>query len=250
MTGHHPYVTFEGPIAVGKTTLATLLANYLGFELVLEEFEGNDFLSDFYDNRDRWSLAMQLWFLAARREQLSRLSRPFTRPLVGDYSHWKDGIFARLLLRDRELRLFSRLDEALRNTVVSPDVIVYLDANNDVLLQRIRSRGRPYEVAIDGAYLDSLRSAYDNALRPGANQRYCGTTLHVSTSSATHKCTASIAQSCPQFPGVNRARHSYQTPHEGVSPGSLGGRFPHRQRRQLSGKFRDFQGLLLESGWV
>jgi deoxyadenosine/deoxycytidine kinase len=160
----HPYVTFEGPIAVGKTTLAALLAEHLGGQVVLEEFEGNEFLSDFYDNRDRWSLAMQLWFLAARRRQLSKLSRPFSRAVIGDYSHWKDGIFARLLLRDRELRLFRQLDEVLMSRVVSPDVIVYLDANNDVLRQRIRARGRAYEMSIDDAYLNSLRSAYEDAL--------------------------------------------------------------------------------------
>ena len=133
-------------------------------ELILEEFKSNEFLSDFYHDRDRWSLGMQLSFLAFRRAQLGKLVRPFSRPIIGDYSNWKDGVFGRLLLRDRELRLFSHLDDLLTSRIVSPDVIVYLDAKNEVLLQRIESRGRPYETAIDDAYLNSLRAAYEDAL--------------------------------------------------------------------------------------
>jgi deoxyguanosine kinase len=158
------YVAFEGPIAAGKTTLATLFAEHIGAKLVLEDFDGNEFLSDFYGDRDRWSLAMQASFLAARREQLNRLPKPFARPVVADYSHWKDGIFAGLLLQGRELRLFNRLDGICENSASPPNVIVYLDADNDVLLERIRIRGRPYEASIDCAYLDSLRKAYERAL--------------------------------------------------------------------------------------
>lgn len=159
----HPLIAFEGPIAAGKTTLATLLAAHLEGDLVLEAFEGNEFLSDFYDDRERWSLAMQLSFLAMRREQMREIPRPFSRTVVADYSQWKDEIFAGILLETRELRLFDRLNRATRGLATSPDVIVYLDANNDVLLSRILSRGRPYELSIDYGYINSVREAYERA---------------------------------------------------------------------------------------
>jgi deoxyadenosine/deoxycytidine kinase len=159
----HPLIAFEGPIAAGKTTLAALLAAHLEGDLVLEPFEGNEFLSDFYRDRERWSLAMQLSFLDMRREQMMEIPKPFSRTVVADYSQWKDGIFAGMLLRDRELRLFERLNRVGWGSATTPDILVYLDANNDVLLSRIRSRGRPYELSIDPSYLNSLREAYERA---------------------------------------------------------------------------------------
>lgn len=159
----HSLIAFEGPIAAGKTTLATLLAAHLDCDLVLEEFEGNEFLSDFYHDLERWSLPMQLSFLAMRREQMREIKRPFSRTVVADYSQWKDGIFAGMLLKNRELRLFERLSWIGHGLATLPDVIVYLDANNDVLLSRIRSRGRPYELSIDHSYINSVREAYECA---------------------------------------------------------------------------------------
>jgi deoxyguanosine kinase len=159
-----PYIAFEGPIAAGKTTLATLLAAYISSDLVLEDFEGNEFLADFYTNRERWSLPMQLWFLSARIPPLKSIQRTAERANVADYTSRKDGLFARLLLKDRELRLFDRIAAVAAGDISQPDLIVYLDANTDVLLERIRQRGRVYEEAIDGTYLDALRDAYDENL--------------------------------------------------------------------------------------
>ena len=160
----HPFITFEGPIAAGKTTIAGMLANHLRSALLREDFEGNEFLSDFYADRERWALAMQLWFLSSRHSQLRSVSAPLARPLVADYSYLKDGIYARFLLRERELRLYNYLAANLPRDIVRPDVVIYLDAADDVLLERIRRRQRPYENVIDYRYLDTLRLAYEKEL--------------------------------------------------------------------------------------
>src|SRR5215471_5985323 len=99
---HYPYIAFEGPIAAGKTTIATLLATHVGSDLLLEDFENNEFLADFYASRDRWSLPMQLWFLSARVPPLKSIDRSNQRTLVSDYTSRKDPLFARLLLSGRE----------------------------------------------------------------------------------------------------------------------------------------------------
>ena len=160
MATPHPHIAFEGPIAAGKTTLATLLAKHLEADLLLEEFEGNEFLGDFYADQERWALPMQLWFLSARFRPLGNIIPSFSRPIVADYTNRKDSLFARLLLKSRELRLFNQLAATMAGGP-PPNLIVYLDASNDVLLERIQRRGRPYENAIDSHYLDALRQAYD-----------------------------------------------------------------------------------------
>ena len=100
---------------------------------------------------------MQLWFLVARLAQLNSIPIGLPGTVVADYSYLKDGMFARVLLGDRELRLYQQISRGFTVKIHPPDLIVYLDASNDVLLQRIRDRGRPYERTIDGAYLDNLR---------------------------------------------------------------------------------------------
>ena len=167
----HPFITFEGPIAAGKTTIAGMLANHMRSELLREDFEGNEFLADFYADRERWSLAMQLWFLSSRHSQLRSVVAPLSRPLIADYSYLKDGIYARFLLKDRDLRLYNYLAANLPRDVVRPDLVVYLDAKDDVLLERIRRRQRPYENVIDYRYLDNLRLAYEKELASVAGLR-------------------------------------------------------------------------------
>jgi len=157
---HHPYIGFEGPIGAGKTTLAQLLALHLGATLILEDVDGNEFLPDFYSNRERWALGMQLAFLISRYEQLRTIPPSRSRPVVADYTQAKDPIFARVLLNQREVELYERLSAGLDAGVSRPDLTVYLDASNDVLLDRIRRRNRPYELSIDAEYLDALRDAY------------------------------------------------------------------------------------------
>jgi deoxyguanosine kinase len=157
---NQPYIGFEGPIGAGKTTLAQLLAVHLGATLILEDVDGNEFLPDFYADRERWALGAQLAFLISRYEQLRTIPPARSRPVVSDYTQAKDRIFARTLLRDREVELYERLSVGLDASVSRPDLTVYVDAKNDVLLDRIRHRNRPYEVSIDAEYLDALRNAY------------------------------------------------------------------------------------------
>jgi deoxyguanosine kinase len=157
---NQPYIGFEGPIGAGKTTLAQLLAMHLGATLILEDVDGNDFLADFYANRERWALGTQLAFMISRYEQLRTIPPFRNRPVVSDYTQAKDPIFARALLHDREVQLYERLSIGLDASVFRPDLTVYVDAKNEVLLDRIRRRNRLYESSIDAEYLDSLRSAY------------------------------------------------------------------------------------------
>ena len=159
-TTNQPYIGFEGPIGAGKTTLAQLLALHLGATLVLEDVDGNEFLPDFYANRPRWALGAQLTFLISRYEQLRTIPPSRTKPVVSDYTQAKDPIFARVLLNQREVELYERLSNGLDVSVSRPDLTVYLDATDDVLLDRIRRRNRPYEASIDAKYLDALREAY------------------------------------------------------------------------------------------
>jgi len=157
---NQPYIGFEGPIGAGKTTLAQLLAMHLGATLILEDVDGNEFLPDFYADRERWALGTQLAFLISRYEQLRTIPPSRSKPVVSDYTKAKDPIFARALLHDREVELYERLSVGLDASVSRPDLTVYVDARNDVLLDRIRRRNRPYETSIDAAYLEALRNAY------------------------------------------------------------------------------------------
>lgn len=157
---NQPYIGFEGPIGAGKTTLAQLLALHLGATLILEDVDGNAFLPDFYRDKERWALSAQLTFLISRYEQLRTIPPSRTRPVVSDYTQAKDPIFARALLSDREVELYERLTIGLHASAPRPDLTVYVDARNEILLDRIRRRNRPYEASITGKYLDALREAY------------------------------------------------------------------------------------------
>jgi deoxyguanosine kinase len=157
---NQPYIGFEGPIGAGKTTLAQLLAMKLGATLILEDVDGNEFLPDFYQDRERWALGTQLAFMISRYEQLRTIPPFRNRPVVSDYTQAKDPIFARALLHDREVQLYERLSIGLDASVFRPNLTVYVDAKNGVLLDRIRRRNRLYESSINAEYLDSLRQAY------------------------------------------------------------------------------------------
>lgn len=160
------YLAIEGPIGVGKTTLARLLQPQFQAQLVLEAFEENPFLSDFYADRATYAFQTQLFFLLSRYHQQQQIGQMLLdhssqRPsLISDYTFAKDRLFAQLNLQDDELTLYDHLHDLLAQNIPAPDLIIYLFADTEVLLQRIASRDRPYEREIDRDYLDAVRRAY------------------------------------------------------------------------------------------
>jgi deoxyguanosine kinase len=158
------YIAIEGVIGVGKTTLASLLQPVFQSALVLEVFEENPFLSDFYSDRQRYAFQTQIFFLLSRYYQ-QRRSVPETLkhgdPLITDYTFAKDALFARINLMGDELEMYYRVHDALAEKIPLPDLVVYLRATTDVLMQRIASRDRPYERNMELEYINQLNSAYD-----------------------------------------------------------------------------------------
>jgi deoxyguanosine kinase len=156
------FLAIEGPIGVGKTTLARLLQPRFKAGLVLEAFEENPFLSDFYGDRARYAFQTQMFFLLSRYRQQQEISRRVTdEPLIGDYTFGKDALFARLNLEGDELDMYRRLYTVLAERVIVPDLVIYLEADADVLMARIAARDRPYEREMDRDYIAQVAAAYE-----------------------------------------------------------------------------------------
>ena len=155
------YLAIEGVIGVGKTTLARLLQPRFDAELLLEVFEENPFLSDFYADRERYAFQTQIFFLLSRYRQQQRV-RLNDRPLIADYTFAKDRLFAHLNLQGDELEMYERVHRALAEKITLPDLIVYLRASLETLMARIAMRDRPYERGMDPAYIESVRQAYED----------------------------------------------------------------------------------------
>ncbi|GIX31902.1 MAG: deoxyguanosine kinase/deoxyadenosine kinase [Porticoccaceae bacterium] len=160
-TAPHRFIAVEGSIGVGKTTLARRLAEAFGYALLLERAEENPFLEGFY-REGRGALKTQLFFLFQRAEQLAELRQGdiFAPGRVADFLIHKDPLFARVTLDDDEFRLYWRVWEQLAVDVPRPDLVIFLQAPTEVLLERIRRRGVPMEAAISPAYLEALNEAY------------------------------------------------------------------------------------------
>jgi deoxyguanosine kinase len=158
------YIVVEGVIGVGKTSLSRLLAEELGARLVLEVVEENPFLARFYESPERYAFQVQTFFLLSRFRQLQELDQLplFERHTVADYLFDKDFIFASQNLRDAEWELYRELYGQLRPRLTTPDLVVYLRADPDLLLQRIAQRGRTFERDIEADYLRRLGRAYDD----------------------------------------------------------------------------------------
>ena len=158
------YIAVEGPIGVGKTTLAHILGERLGGQVVLEAVEENPFLASFYADRKKHAFQAQLFFLLSRFQQQQALFQHdlFSQATVADYLFAKDRIFAALTLNPAELALYHQVYELLGPRTIRPDLVVYLQARTDVLLARIKKRGRDFERSIDAGYLDQLAKAYSD----------------------------------------------------------------------------------------
>lgn len=159
------YVAIEGVIGVGKTTLARLLQPAFNAEILLEVFEENPFLSDFYADRERYAFQTQIFFLLSRYHQQRRTVHALIasgRNLFADYTFAKDALFAQTNLKGDELNMYYKVHEALAEKIVKPDLLVYLQASTDTLMQRIAFRDRPYERQMERSYIDDLNHAYDS----------------------------------------------------------------------------------------
>jgi deoxyadenosine/deoxycytidine kinase len=158
----HQFIVIEGPIGVGKTTLARRLCASLEAEPVLEQAAENPFLERFYRNPRDGALPTQLYFLFQRAQQLAALNQQdlFAPLRVGDYLLEKDRLFARVTLDDAEFGLYEQVHTKLDIQAPKPDLVVYLQAPVDVLLERIAKRGIRYEQQIERAYLERLNEAY------------------------------------------------------------------------------------------
>lgn len=156
------YIVIEGPIGVGKTSLARKLAATLGAQLVLEQADDNPFLDRFYRNPQTGALPAQLYFLFQRAQQQQSLRQQdlFGAQRVADYLMDKDDLFARLTLDEAEYQLYRQVHERLAVDPLKPDLVVYLQAPVDVLLERIARRGIARENQIDRAYLTRLNESY------------------------------------------------------------------------------------------
>jgi deoxyadenosine/deoxycytidine kinase len=156
------YVAIEGPIAVGKTSLAKLLSERLGARLILEGFGENPFLTDFYEEPERYAFQTQLFFLLQRYQQQQELRQVdmFHNLLIADYMFVKDRLFASLNLDEKEMTLYDTVANLLEKNVINPDLVIYLQADTDTLMRNIARRGRDMEKNISEEYIDALNQLY------------------------------------------------------------------------------------------
>ncbi len=157
------YIAIEGPIGVGKTSLANLLAEKLGARTILEQFEENPFLSDFYDDPERYAFQTQLFFLLQRYQQQQELRQVdiFHNLLVTDYMFVKDRLFASLNLNEKELTLYETVANLLERNVINPDLVIYLQADTETLMKNIHKRKRAFEKNMSRDYIDALNQVYN-----------------------------------------------------------------------------------------
>jgi len=158
------YIAVEGNIASGKTTLSRLIAGETGARLFLEQVNDNPFVEQFYDDFEGYAFQTQIFFLLNRYRQQVKIAQQnlFAELLVADYLFDKDKIYAHVVLGDEELGLYTKLCSLLHGKIVRPDLVVYLQADTEVLMERIRKRGRSFERNIGEEYLKNLNEAFNH----------------------------------------------------------------------------------------
>ncbi|MCK4297368.1 MAG: deoxynucleoside kinase [Candidatus Marinimicrobia bacterium] len=157
------YIAIEGVIGVGKTCLAKMLTEKLSAKLVLEKFEENPFLEDFYAEPERYAFQTQLYFLLSRYRQQLDLKQIdlFHNLLISDYMFAKDKLFAHLNLNEKELTLYNLIAKLLEREIPKPDLVVFLQASTDILMDNIKKRSRTYERSMSREYIESLNQIYN-----------------------------------------------------------------------------------------
>ena len=165
---NYRYIAIEGNIGAGKSTLAKLLAKNYDARLLLEEFEGNNFLPKFYNEPERYAFPLELSFLADRYKQQKNMLLNhdlFQQGVISDYLFFKCKLFARVNLKQDEYELFQKLFDIMEPLLPRPDLIIYLHSPVERLLQNIKNRGRVYEQGITVDYLLQLQDIYDEYLK-------------------------------------------------------------------------------------
>ena len=157
------YVSVEGVIGVGKTSLAHLLEERLNAKLVMEKFDENPFLADFYLDPERYAFQTQLFFLLSRYRQQQELRQTdvFHKLVISDYMFVKDRLFASLNLDDKEMSLYDSVAKILEKNILNPDLVIYLQAETPKLMERITLRGRDFEKNMSPDYIDALNQIYN-----------------------------------------------------------------------------------------
>ena len=157
------YVAIEGTIGVGKTSLAKLISEHLGAKLVLEEFQDNPFLTDFYEDPERHAFQTQLWFLLQRFQQQQDLRQidMFQNLVITDYMFVKDRLFASLNLNEKEMSPYDSVANMMERNVIGPDLVIFLQADTETLMRNISRRGRDFEKNMSEDYIDALNQVYN-----------------------------------------------------------------------------------------
>jgi deoxyguanosine kinase len=164
----HNFITIEGNIGAGKTTLAHLLSKHFNARLILEEFADNPFLPKFYENKQQYAFPLELFFMAERYKQLKELLQTkdmFQKITISDYLFTKCLLFAKVNLPEEEFLLYQKLFDIINPQLVQPDLLIYLHAPVTKLKENIRKRNRSYEQSIESEYLFSLQETYTQYIK-------------------------------------------------------------------------------------
>lgn len=162
------FITIEGNIGAGKTTLAHLLSKHFNARLILEEFADNPFLPKFYENKEQYAFPLELFFMAERYKQLKEMLQTkdlFHNLTISDYLFTKCLLFAKVNLAEEEFLLYQKLFEIINPQLIQPDLLIYLHAPITKLHENIKKRNRPYEQSIDSDYLFSLQQTYTQYIK-------------------------------------------------------------------------------------